>query len=323
MINLIGPKRKKYFLAARRNSIWVRYNFLILAVIVAINIILAASLYINSIDQQGFDAQIKDVKQKQDKKYTEAVLKKATDFRDNISTAAVLLESNTSYSDMITTIANSIPSNCSIETLTVDTNTYKNGSQKMIFICNRDFDKVNQEFTSDYEMSKQLLNTLEKSLVFHSVYIERTETPKDKPNTIKIETSLKTQNPAINIPRAIPTNCSLRTIHTLGETPLNPLDNTSRKYFSLVCRVQYQPKDASTSQTDLEIKLRSEFSKKVSETIDQSCYFSGLRNLNEDFKFYGDDYFVANYNYGFSNITLREEPVIKKGMFAGCKEVQT
>ena len=322
MINLIGPARKKQFLAARRNSIWVRYNFLLLTVIVAVNIILVASLYITFIDQQGLDTQISNIKQKQDKEYTATVLNKAKDFRDNIDTAKALLEANVSYSDMITTIANSIPSNCSIDSLAVDTNTYKNGSQKMIFTCNRDFDKAKNEYTSDYEVSKQLLTKLEKSLVFHSIYIEKTETPNDKPTTLKIDTSLKTQDPATKIPRAIPDNCSLRTIHTLGQTPLNTLNKTS-KYFSLVCRVQYEPKDANTSQYEMEIKLKEELNKKVSDKLDQSCYFSELKKLNETYKFYGDDYLVANYDYGFGDMTLREEPVMKNGLFVRCKEVQS
>ncbi|MBI3494702.1 hypothetical protein HY004_01830 [Candidatus Saccharibacteria bacterium] len=310
MINLIGPDRKKRILAARRNSIWARYNLLILSVIVAVNIILLAALYITYLDQISFDVEISNVKKEQNEEYTNRVLQETKSFREDIDAAKTLLDANVSYSDMIATITNAIPKNCRIDTLSVGANTYKNESQKINFTC----DKPNN--TTDYAIVSELLTNLEKSLVYHSIYIEKTGPVPEKKNLLLISTSLKTQDPATKIPKAIPDNCKLRTINTLGQTPFNA--NTKHpKYLVLACRAVNNPSDkfkvASIS--------RDELRQKVLKTVQESCYFTGLNEEEESYKSYDDSYYVANYTYSFSDITFRQKQELKNGAFIRCQKI--
>lgn len=111
MINLIGPERKKHFLAARRNVIWRRYITLLTAVLIAIIAVIggAGLLLFSQIDASK--QHVADNELKRDKQYR-TIKKEAEDFRSNLANAKIILGAETSYSDIITKFAQSITPGC-------------------------------------------------------------------------------------------------------------------------------------------------------------------------------------------------------------------
>lgn len=296
MINLLSKKHRRQINAARRNSIWVRYDLLMVSVILALNIILFAALYMNFIDKQSVALQVEEAKQQEDVKVAQQVKKEADAFREDIKIAKTLLDANSNYSDLIVTIANAIPQNCLIKTLTVDASTFTDAPQKIDFYCSK------PPNDSDYDVVSELLTNLEKSLVFHSVYINKVDT-ESEPGLYSIFTTLKVQDASKKIPLAIMDGCKLRTISTLG-------NNEADKYITLTCR----PKNKVSNQLKpAETLDKQALEKQVREKLDDSCYFTGLRPKNSNYTSYEEGYYVATYTYSFDDITFKRELVTKNG----------
>ncbi len=132
MINLIGPSRRKQFLAARRNSIWIRYVFILSGTSLAIILILGGSaffFYGQKIDQ---DAKLAANEQKlQAEKYQSAEEKVAA-FRKNLNTAKTVLDAETYYSVILLEVAKTMPENTRLVEVTLNAATFQ-GQQTLNF----------------------------------------------------------------------------------------------------------------------------------------------------------------------------------------------
>lgn len=300
MINLLSNKHRRQIRAARRNSIWVRYDFLMISVIIAVNIILFAALYINFLDRQSVALQVEEAKKQADVQLAQDVKKQADDFRENIKIAKTLLDADNNYSDIIVTIANAIPENCRVQTLTVDSTVFSDVAQKMEFYC------AKPDNQSDYDIVSQLLTELEKSLVFHSIYINKVDTESEA-GFYLISTTLKAQDPSKKIPLAILEGCKLRTINTLGNSSNSA---NKEKYLTLTCR----PKTTVSNNLKPEVTIDEEnLEKNVKEKLEDSCYFTDLKKISSDFKSYNEGYYVADYTYSFDDITFKRKLVTVNG----------
>ncbi|OGL34378.1 hypothetical protein A3F64_02720 [Candidatus Saccharibacteria bacterium RIFCSPHIGHO2_12_FULL_42_8] len=132
MINLIGPSRRKQFLAARRNSIWIRYVFILSSTSLAIILILGGSaffFYGQKVDQ---DAKLAANEQKLQAEKYQSAEKKVADFRKNLSTAKTVLDAETYYSFILLEVAKTMPENTRLVTFTLNAATFQ-GQQTLDF----------------------------------------------------------------------------------------------------------------------------------------------------------------------------------------------
>jgi hypothetical protein len=287
MINLLSKDTQKRLRSARRNTIWVRYNFILIVVIIGLNIGLAMSFFLNYFDQISASSTYDNAKNRNTQQ-GENIKTKADAFRNDLEAAKILLDANISYTDAITTISNAIPSGCSIKSMAIDGNIYKSTSKDMDFFC-----KVNGRST--YDVVSTLITDLERSLVYTKIYVKQTQIdPVDK-NLLQINTSLDTQDPSKKIAAAIPGGCQLQTINTSKHKDTDA-------YIALKCR----PSTIDTQKNSKEIA--SELQDKVDAALKKSCYFDGLRRTNSRFQAYEENYYIAQYIYTFDDISLKAKP---------------
>lgn len=132
MINLIGPSRRKQFLAARRNSIWIRYVFILSGTSLAIILILGGSaffFYGQKIDQ---DSKLAANEQKLQAEKYQSAEKKVADFRKNLNTAKTVLDAETYYSVILLEVAKTMPKNTRLIEVTLNAATFQ-GQQTLNF----------------------------------------------------------------------------------------------------------------------------------------------------------------------------------------------
>lgn len=142
MINLLSPNDKKQFHAARRNTVWVRYTFLIIAVLVAVNIILGATALLIQGQQDASKQKIINNENQRDKEYISA-RQEAERFRQNLSIAKTILSEETRYSDIVLNITRAIPSECILGNLTLNAQSFSlTESQTLSFSCRTQDDVV-------------------------------------------------------------------------------------------------------------------------------------------------------------------------------------
>ncbi len=142
MINLLSPNDKKQLHAARRNTVWIRYTFLIIAVLISINIILGATALIIQGEQDASRQKIVTNEDQRDKEYI-STRQEAERFRQNLSIAKTILSEETKYSDIILNIARAIPSGCILGNLTLNAQSFSlTTSQTLSFNCRTQDDVV-------------------------------------------------------------------------------------------------------------------------------------------------------------------------------------
>lgn len=125
MINLIGRDRKRQLLAARRNSIWIRYAFLSLGTSLVILIILGGSAFYFYSMKLEQDARLRVNQAKLfTKEYVEAKKSVGT-FRKNVSTAKAVFDAETYYSVIITKVAKTMPENTILNNMKFDSTTFQ------------------------------------------------------------------------------------------------------------------------------------------------------------------------------------------------------
>lgn len=132
MINLIGPDRKKQILAARRNSIWVRYTFLLLSVLATISIILGGTAFYFYGQKLSQDA---TNKANQEKLFTAEYKKNSqvvTDFRKKLNTAKTIFDAETYNSLILLDVSKTMPAGTVLNDIKFDSSTFQ-GQQTLIF----------------------------------------------------------------------------------------------------------------------------------------------------------------------------------------------
>lgn len=133
MINLLSSTDKKELRAARRNTIWARYTFLVLALLVAINIILGLTALFIQAQARAYEERIADNEQLSNQRYS-GTKAKADTFRKELATAKTILEGETKFSTVIVNIARTIPPGCIMTGLTLNTQSFDT-PQSINFEC--------------------------------------------------------------------------------------------------------------------------------------------------------------------------------------------
>lgn len=133
MINLLSLADKKELRAARRNTVWARYTFLVLTLLVAVNIILALTIFFIQNQARAYEERIASNKQLSNLQFSETKTKAET-FKKDLATAKAILESETNYSTVIVNIARTIPSGCVLESLSLSSQFFDT-AQTLSFKC--------------------------------------------------------------------------------------------------------------------------------------------------------------------------------------------
>lgn len=132
MINLIGPARKKQFLAARRNSVWIRYVFILAGTSLAIVLILGGTAFFFYGQKVEQDAKVKENEQKLFTNKYRSAEKEVSTFRKNLTTAKTVLDAETYYSVILLEVAKTMPANTKMGPISLNAATFQ-GQQTLDF----------------------------------------------------------------------------------------------------------------------------------------------------------------------------------------------
>lgn len=138
MINLLPPEHKAQIVAARANRLLLRYNILLLA---AIGFLLAAIglvyVYLGN-TKAAAEASIEDNIARVSN--YNAIEAEANSFRQNLTSAKQILDSDVTYTKVILEIAGVLPAGVVLDTLSLDSATF--GTPTTLNTRARDYDTV-------------------------------------------------------------------------------------------------------------------------------------------------------------------------------------
>ena len=157
MINLLPPQEKNQLRAARTNRLLLRYNFLVLVAFVFLMGALVVVFAFLSSTQAAAEETIAYNRSKVSD-YASVQLEADT-FRQHLSSAKQILDTDVAYTKVILQIAKVLPSGVILDTLSLDSKTF--GSPTTLAA------KV-----KDYPTALSLKNALQKSDVFSNVSIQ-------------------------------------------------------------------------------------------------------------------------------------------------------
>ena len=182
MINLLPPDRKQELRSARVNVILRRYVMFEIIGIVLLGAITAGTYFIMDMTRANAEQEIAD-NQLRASDYSDAETR-ATQFRNNLSTAKGILDKEVRYSQVVLKIAQSIPDGIVLDTLTLDASTF--GTPTSLTAR-----------AKSYQDSLRLKSEWEKSDVFDNVYLESvtrsTDSDSDYPVEIRINVTINTE----------------------------------------------------------------------------------------------------------------------------------
>lgn len=177
MINLLPDDKKKQIKAARSNVLLLRYNIMLIALIVFLGIAVAITYYILTSAQTSAETAITS---NNDKEKSYAVLKsKAEVFRGQLSEAKQILDGQISYSDAILNISRLIPNGVILTGINLDQTSF---SQPVTFTA-----KVKGEQEA-YNLKKSFENSPLFSGAAFGVLTKSTST--DYPITIELKVTI-------------------------------------------------------------------------------------------------------------------------------------
>ena len=121
MINLLAPESQKRFRAARLNLKLRSYIFILLATLLGVVGIFGAGYYLTLSERAIAERKLQDYQQ-QTASY-QGVRNEAKAFADNLKIAKSILSQEIVYSDLVTQIAQTLPSSAVLTALNVDATT--------------------------------------------------------------------------------------------------------------------------------------------------------------------------------------------------------
>lgn len=121
MINLLPYEHKREILAARTNSVLLKYILILsAALVVLVGLTVAAYIVLFRTEQS---AQSRVLENNNEVAQYSSLNKQATEFRANLATAKAILDKQTAYSKLVYRIADAVPSNVILESLSLDQST--------------------------------------------------------------------------------------------------------------------------------------------------------------------------------------------------------
>lgn len=124
MINLLPPDDKKQLVAARTNSLLVRYSVLLGVFVAILGLEITGMSFIVDLGKSQNEETIRG---NEAKTINYASTKQeAETFRSNLATAKYILDKQVPYTDLIFALANGLPSGAVIDTLAIDPPSFGN-----------------------------------------------------------------------------------------------------------------------------------------------------------------------------------------------------
>jgi Tfp pilus assembly protein PilN len=157
MINLLPPETKAQIAAARTNRLLLRYNLLLLLALAFLLAAIVVVYFYLSNTKTSAEAAIVDSRSRVSD-YS-AVEAEASSFRQNLSNAKQILNSDIKYTKVILDIAGVLPSGVVLDTLSLDSATF---GSPMVLTAN----------VKDYPTVLALKDSLQGSSVFSNVSIQ-------------------------------------------------------------------------------------------------------------------------------------------------------
>ncbi len=130
MINLLSPNDRRQLAAARTNSLLLRYTILLGLVIVVLVIEMAGVYIVLGVEKARNEAVIQDNETKTQSYNSTKIA--ATQFKSDLTTAKYILDSQVPYTKLITTIANTLPSDAVLDTLALNPTSFGTPTQMTV-----------------------------------------------------------------------------------------------------------------------------------------------------------------------------------------------
>lgn len=195
MINLLPQEEKKQLVAARGNSLLVRYNILLVGVAVFLALAIGF-VYIYLTNTQSVAEDTIAENNLKVASYSD-VSQQASQFRSNLSTAKQILDREVTYSDTIIEIAQALPSGVVLNSLSLDADTF--GTEKTITAQ-----------ASSYQRALALKNSLQNSSLFSNVHFQSITTgsgdaeSSDYPVSVTVSVIINNQEDGSNVQTSRP-----------------------------------------------------------------------------------------------------------------------
>jgi len=157
MINLLPPDHKRNIRAARANNLLIRYNFLLLGVLAFLLISIGVAYVFLSNAKASAEATIKE-NQAEAVEFA-SVEEQAQLFRQNLSTAKQILDREVNYTDVILTLAHTLPAGVVLTNLNLDAATF--GTETTLAAK-----------AKSYEQAIALKDALSQSSLFSDVHFQ-------------------------------------------------------------------------------------------------------------------------------------------------------
>lgn len=155
MINLLPNNDKRQLQAARTNSLLIRYNLLMAAIIVFLGLAVGVTyVYLNTVKNSSESVIADNAARVSD--YA-SVQREASEFRANLATAKQILSHEVTYSNVVLEIAGLLPPGVVLDNLSLDANTF---GTPITLIAH----------TKSYDAAIELKNTFQSSSLFSDVH---------------------------------------------------------------------------------------------------------------------------------------------------------
>lgn len=164
MINLLPDDRKKDIRTARSNVILLRYNFILVAVLIAICTIYAL-LYLGLTRNQSEATTNKGENEKLASAYSKARVE-SEEYSRNLATARTILDNTIAYTSLISAITESVPSGVVLDTLSLKAESI---GQPTVFSAR----------AKSYAKAIELKERFQKSKVFSNVFLQSVQEGSD------------------------------------------------------------------------------------------------------------------------------------------------
>ncbi|MGE5299074.1 MAG: hypothetical protein ACM3KF_03470 [Acidobacteriota bacterium] len=167
MINLLPPDDKKQLIASRTNSLLLRYTILLGVIVAVLAVEIAGMSFIVDLGKSQNETVIQDNEAKT-AGYA-PTRQKAEAFRSNLATAKYILDKQVPYTNLIFSLARSLPSGTVIDTLAIDPATF--GTPTTLIVKTTSYQKAIDVKTSLQNAKINDTTPLFMSVSFQSVAV--------------------------------------------------------------------------------------------------------------------------------------------------------
>ena len=164
MINLLPDDKKRFIIVARSNVVLLRYNFMLIGVLIAICLVYAL-LFLGLTSNQSNATTSKGENEKLASVYSSAKIE-AEEYRRNLATARTILDNTISYTSLISAITESVPNGVVLESLSLKAESI---GQPAVFSAR----------AKNYAKAIELKESFQKSKVFSNVFLQSVQEGSD------------------------------------------------------------------------------------------------------------------------------------------------